>query len=80
MKERFAEILGKECLREESKNLKKLTEIVQKLDPKTQKFLLCTALYHDIGKAVMRPRHGPEGADIIKGSNSENRKRFYSRS
>lgn len=54
-----------------------LEEIIKKLDEREKHLLLYTALYHDIGKAINRPRHGPEGADVIKDSGLEERKKFY---
>jgi hypothetical protein len=42
-----------------------------------RQFLLYTAMFHDIGKAINRPRHGAVGADVILNSEFEDRKRFY---
>lgn len=76
IEERFEEVIDLKGKAGEFGSLDVLRKKVEIAKQKSD-FLLCTALYHDIGKAVIRPRHGPEGADIIKGSNSENRKRFY---
>ncbi|MEN4006218.1 MAG: hypothetical protein PQ964_02475 [Methanobacteriaceae archaeon] len=54
-----------------------LINIISSLEDDEKNFLLFTALYHDIGKSIIRPRHGPEGADIIKDSGYVERKRFY---
>ena len=57
---------------------KLIGNIVSKINTKSKKdFLLYTALYHDIGKIVVKGRHGPIGADIIKDSGEKERKRFY---
>jgi hypothetical protein len=66
----------------DSKGYKNLEKIIVKINKEKDKediktFLLYTALYHDIGKAIIRPRHGPEGADIIKDSGLKDRKKFY---
>ena len=53
-----------------------LENLIKKLDDEDKCFLLYTALYHDIGKPNIKSRHGVEGAEIIKDSNSEDRKRF----
>ncbi len=55
----------------------KLKEIATTASEKDRDFLLYTALYHDIGKAVTLPRHGAVGADIILHTESEERKQFY---
>lgn len=55
---------------------KVLKTIVDKLSPQEKKLLLCAAFYHDIGKSIIFPRHGPEGADVIKDSGSKERKQF----
>ena len=61
-----------------SKGYKDLKTIIENKNLKEDKdLLLYTALYHDIGKAIIRPRHGPEGADIIKDSGLADRKKFY---
>lgn len=44
-------------------------------DPE-KRMLLCAALYHDIGKSIIFPRHGPEGADVIKDSGQKERNQF----
>jgi len=62
---------------EESGEFESLKEIVENLNKETKEILLCIALYHDIGKAIIRPRHGPEGADIIKDSGDKDREKFY---
>lgn len=59
---------------EEYKCLEKITNELKRDD---KYFLLYTSLYHDIGKAIIRPRHGPEGADIIKDSSLDDRANFY---
>ena len=61
----------------DSNEYKNLKRIIEKLHRADKDFLLYTALYHDIGKAIIKPRHGPEGADIIKDSELEQRKLFY---
>ena len=70
-----SEILDKKL--KGSDEYRQLEDIIAKLDEVEEALLLCTALYHDIGKAILRPRHGPEGADIIKDSGYEDRERFY---
>jgi len=75
---RFEDVLVLDSKSRKSDEYGNLEEIVGKLDREAQGLLLCTALYHDIGKAIIRPRHGPEGADIIKDSGSEDRERFFS--
>lgn len=59
------------------KEFKHLEEILNNLNDRERKILLYTALYHDIGKGVIQPRHGPEGGDIIKDSSSYEREKFY---
>lgn len=54
-----------------------LERIINPLNDDDKYFLLFAALYHDIGKAIIKPRHGPEGADIIKDSKLEQRELFY---
>jgi|LGVF01.1.fsa_nt_gb hypothetical protein len=54
-----------------------LKDIIVHFKEKDKYRLLYTALYHDIGKAVIKARHGPEGADIIKDSCLEDREKFY---
>lgn len=57
---------------------KLIGNIINKINTKSKKdILLYTALYHDIGKIVVKARHGPIGADIIKDSGEPERKRFY---
>ena len=53
-----------------------LKTIVDGLSEQEKKLLLCAALYHDIGKSIIFPRHGPEGADVIKDSGPKERKQF----
>lgn len=72
---KFSKILDQKSLK--SKEFKNLEEIIVNLNAKAKPLLLCTAVYHDIGKAIIRPRHGPEGADIIKDSGYEDRERFF---
>jgi len=60
-----------------TKEFESLREVVENLNKEAKELLLCTALYHDIGKAIIRPRHGPEGADIIKDSGYKDREMFY---
>lgn len=60
-----------------SDEYRQLEDIIAQLDEGEKALLLCIALYHDIGKAILRPRHGPEGADIIKDSGYEDRKSFF---
>jgi hypothetical protein len=54
----------------------KMIKDMVELDPVEKELLLCTALYHDIGKSIIFPRHGPEGADVIKDSGPQDRKLF----
>jgi hypothetical protein len=57
---------------------KLIGNIVNKINTKSKKdLLLYTALYHDIGKIVVKARHGPIGADIIKDSGETEREKFY---
>ena len=74
---RFKDVLVLDSKSRKSDEYGNLEEIVGNLDREADGLLLCTALYHDIGKAIIRPRHGPEGADIIKDSDSEDRERFF---
>lgn len=60
-----------------SKELDPLREIIARIDNEEKKILLFTSLYHDIGKVINKPRHGPEGADLIKDSGREDRIKFY---
>lgn len=70
---------SRNSIAQDSKGHKKnLKTIIENKNLKEDKdLLLYTALYHDIGKAIIRPRHGPEGADIIKDSGLKDRKKFY---
>lgn len=71
---KYSEIFDSQCMG--SAELQNLSEIVEELNEEARSFLLWTALYHDIGKAVIKARHGPEGADIIKDSGDRDRERF----
>jgi hypothetical protein len=53
-----------------------LEELICNLTEEDKDLLLCASLYHDIGKSMIRPRHGPEGADIIKDSGLDVRREF----
>lgn len=57
----------------EYRTLKKIVESLEK----RKYFLLYAALFHDIGKSIIKPRHGLEGADIIKDSGIGERQQFY---
>jgi hypothetical protein len=55
-------------------------ETLQRIIPSDESektFLLYTALYHDIGKAINKPRHGAVGSDLILRSRGPIRKQFY---
>jgi hypothetical protein len=68
---------SRNSIAQDSKGYKNLKIIIENKNLKEDKdLLLYTALYHDIGKAIIRPRHGPEGADIIKDSGLKDRKKF----
>jgi hypothetical protein len=55
----------------------KLIDILKNnLSNEDKKLLLYAALYHDIGKSIIKPRHGPEGADVIKDSGRKEREQF----
>jgi hypothetical protein len=60
----------------ESEDYKFIRQIVSELREDNKVFLLYAALYHDIGKSKIRPRHGVEGADIIKDSKKAERDYF----
>jgi len=69
---------SRNSIAQDSKGYKDIKTIIENKNLKEDKYLLLyTALYHDIGKAIIRPRHGPEGADIIKDSGLKDRKKFY---
>lgn len=72
LKNDFDSILG---VRPEQRG--QVGEITIRLDDRERTLLLWAALYHDIGKAILRPRHGPEGADLIRDSGRIDRKKFY---
>ncbi len=51
-------------------------KIIDSIEDHEKNLLLCAALYHDIGKSIIFPRHGPEGADVIKDSGQKEREQF----
>ncbi len=55
----------------------KLAKIIASIPKDEKVFLLFTALYHDIGKAINKPRHGAVGADLILRSKGPIRRQFY---
>ncbi len=80
LEDRYDEVLNtSESGDRVSKKFKGYTDLIDiagKLSEDDKRLLRCAAIYHDIGKSLIRARHGPEGADVIKDSGRKARKQF----